>query len=820
HYLQQLLARDPWREDGLRALMSLRYENGDRSGALRACSDFEERLRREIGASLMEETVALRSAITNEAPIQKLPVPNNLPVRTSSFVGRDEDVNSIARTLREHRLVTLVGAGGVGKTRTATHVAGAVLEEYSDGVWFVELGPITDPALIPAVTAATLGVREAGERPLLELLLDDVQKRSMLIVFDNCEHLVADVAVFIERLLRHAPGLRVLTTSRESLRVQDEAIYRVPSLAFPSRNGPPTAADAARFGAVKLFVGRAAAANPAVQLTDETAPLVCDICRRLDGIALALELAAARVKVLSLRELAERLDDRFELLTAGSRTALPRQQTMRALIDWSYDLLTDEERALLRRVGIFAAGWTLEAAKAVCADALVLAEDLLDLHHSLVDKSLIVAEIGETSTRYRLLESTRAYALERLSSDGEQETISRRFAEWVAAFADRVYDLLWSEPIPRWLALVEPERENARAALTWALEEGRDPVLGGKIAGSLSGLWSLGGLRSEGRRAIEAALAVIDERKHPAVAARLWRSLAALTIARRQAEAAERALDLYRQLDDRAELADAYRQLASGLHEMLRLDEADAASQRALELLRETGRTGTRRYALTMQGRADILLRMGRTAEARELLGATLMLHDKLGTSAAACLVELAELEFSEGDARLALAHVNEAVAVGARLRSTQLEATALCNAAAYRLALGEIDEAHATARQSLALALRAQEERIVPIAILHHAAVAAMRGDPRRAARFLGYVDGWFEREHYARELTEQRTRELVIAKIEDALTPSEMTLQMSEGKHLSDEAAAGEALALQSSLLDPRNHAARFSGKGKPPR
>ncbi|MBV9103996.1 MAG: hypothetical protein JO060_10410, partial [Candidatus Eremiobacteraeota bacterium] len=316
-YLQRLLSTDPWREDAVRSLMSVRYENGDAAAALAACADFETRLRDEIGAGLMRETVQLREAIVRHEPIARPAVANNLPAHTSSFVGRDDDVAHIATLVCAQSLVTLVGAGGVGKTRTAIHVGAMLLDEYDDGVWLIELAPLVHARQIAPTAATVLGVRSSADKPALDALLNDVAKRRMLILLDNCEHIVEGAAAFVDAILRAAPNVHVLATSRESLRASEETVYRLPSLAYPSANGTLTAEQAARYGAIALFASRAGAANPAVRLTDETAPLVCELCRRLDGIALAIELAAARVNVLSLPEIAQGLDDRFRLLAVG-----------------------------------------------------------------------------------------------------------------------------------------------------------------------------------------------------------------------------------------------------------------------------------------------------------------------------------------------------------------------------------------------------------------------------------------------------------------------------------------------------------------------
>ncbi|MBV8529951.1 MAG: adenylate/guanylate cyclase domain-containing protein, partial [Candidatus Eremiobacteraeota bacterium] len=292
-------------------------------------------------------------------------LPNNLPRQLTPLIGRQDVLAEIEPLVLDRPLVSLVGAGGVGKTRVALQVGADLLDGSDDGVWFIDLAPLSDPALLVTTIAATFGLREQPERPILDVLLRYLRPRRLLLILDNCEHVVEEAARVADAILRTAPGARLIVTSREPLRVEGEHVYRMPSLAVPPAADSLNADAALEYGAIALFVARAAASDSKFKLTDENAPIVAEICRRLDGIALAIELAAARVKVFAPRELARRLDERFRVLTGGSRTALPRQQTMRALIDWSYGLLSESEQWLFRRVGIFVGGWTLDAAEIV-----------------------------------------------------------------------------------------------------------------------------------------------------------------------------------------------------------------------------------------------------------------------------------------------------------------------------------------------------------------------------------------------------------------------------------------------------------------------
>ncbi|MEK7327551.1 MAG: protein kinase, partial [Chloroflexota bacterium] len=359
----------------------------------------------------------------------------NLPTQLSKFIGREKEITQLKKRLAENRLITLTGSGGVGKTRLSIQLASELLSEFPHGAWLVDLAPLTDPALVPQTAAAVLDVKPQGNQPVLTALTDYLRAKKLLLVLDNCEHLIEACAQLAEALLRACPDLRLLTTSREAFGVEGEVIVRVPSLSLPSLQNA-TLAAIAEAEAVQLFVERASAALPGFALNEANAPIIAQVCRRLDGVALAIELAASRVKLLKVEQIAARLDDAFRFLTGGSRTALPRQQTLRATIDWSYNLLSELERRLLCRLSVFAGGWTLEAAEAVCAGEGLESYEILDLLIQLVNKSLVAVEREQgEEARYRLLETIREYALERLAASGEAETVRREHAEFFLALA-------------------------------------------------------------------------------------------------------------------------------------------------------------------------------------------------------------------------------------------------------------------------------------------------------------------------------------------------------------------------------------------------
>jgi predicted ATPase len=431
----------------------------------------------------------------------------NLPTALTSFVGREQEMAEVKRLLTSTRLLTITGAGGVGKTRLALQVAADLLDSFADGVWLIELAPLSDSTLATQLAANALGIREEEGRPLIQTLVDSLRTKSLLLILDNCEHLVQGMAQLAQTLLSGAPDLRILATSREPLGVAGEMAWGLPPLSSPDLYDTAALSNLTQYEAVKLFIDRAVAAKPDFAVTNQNAPAVAQICARLDGIPLAIELAASRIRVLSAEEIAARLDDRFRLLVGGSRTALPRQQTLRALIDWSYDLLTESERVLLRRLSIFAGGWTLQAAEEVCSDGSIQAYEVLDLLAHLIDKSLVVAEPQDGRERYRFLEMLRQYAQDRLAESIEVDEFGHRHAQHFLQMAEESYGELWGSKQGYWLARLETEHDNLRAALEWMTRDvGREEMLL-RMAGSLWRFWEIHGYISEGRAWLVHALA-------------------------------------------------------------------------------------------------------------------------------------------------------------------------------------------------------------------------------------------------------------------------------------------------------------------------
>lgn len=409
---------------------------------------------------------------------------HNLPVAVTSFIGREHEIRDVAELLASARLLTLTGAGGSGKTRLAIEVAGSLQERYHDGVRLVELAALCDPGLVLPTIANGVNIREHPGESVLATLLAYLRDKQILLILDNCEHLIAACAQAISSILRACPAIQVMATSRETLQVSGEVTYRVPSLGVPDPDRHLLPDQLAQYDAVRLFVDRARAVQPGFTLTEQNAPLVVHVCHRLDGMPLAIELATARLRSLALEQLGARLDDRFRVLTRGTRDVLPRQQTLRALIDWSYMLLSETERLLLQRLAVFAGGWTLEAAEAVCDGDGIAGPAMLDLLDQLVNKSLVLVE---AHGRYRMLETIRAYALEKLAQTRAESTLRTKHLAYMIRLGTEAAPMLRGEVMAGWLARLQAEKDNINAALAWARES--DASAGIRLMLTLGTLW-------------------------------------------------------------------------------------------------------------------------------------------------------------------------------------------------------------------------------------------------------------------------------------------------------------------------------------------
>ena len=739
-----------------------------------------------VHSRLQQDFPALRSLETT---------PNNLPQQISSFVGRGHETAEVRRLLARSRLLTLVGVGGIGKTRLALQVAAETHDAYPDGVWFVELGSITDASLVPSSVAQVLGVRERSGIDLTQTLCNHLKSRRLLLLLDNCEHLIDACAALAAALLLAAPEIRVLASSREQLQVAGEQIYAVPPLSLPAPDG--NLESLARSEAAQMFIERVRLQEPAFVLTERPAVAIASICNHLDGIPLALELAAARVHSLSIDEINVRLKDRFKLLTGGSRSALPRQQTLRATLDWSYDLLDGPERTVLNRLGIFSGGFTLDAASMVAADDAIDEFTVVDRLSHLVARSLVVAETNPMGNRYRLLETTRSYALEKLATAEDARRLERRHALHFRDWAARAADDWLSTPDASWRATYLPERDNVRAALGWALGVGGDRAIGIALAGSSGPIWTELSLYGEGHRRLEAASAHIGGDTPPSDEARLWLWLGlnwALAAPDRALSALERAIDLYRRSGDALNLGFALARVAHEEAMAGNFDRAASVLAEAFPLLETAGVPKALGDYFDYSGVLKALT--GDPVNARADLEKALVLYRNAGAERYALftLAQLGDIAWAVGDLDAALSGLRETVAL---LRKTPLTTVmlglCLSNLAGVQTERGELDDALATAREGLPMLV---EGGFAWSHLDHLALRAALAGKLANAARLAGFSDAAFATRKSPRQPNEARSRERLQGMLQKEFSRDELARLSAEGAALSEESACRLAL------------------------
>jgi non-specific serine/threonine protein kinase len=675
------------------------------------------------------------------------PTPTNLPRPVTSFVGRERELAAAGALLRGSPLLTLTGPGGVGKTRLALEVARAAARAagaYPDGVWRVELAPLADPALVPVAVAGAVGVRERPGEPLPETLARALRAKRLLLVLDNCEHLLDACARLSHAVMQSCPGVRVLATSREPLRVAGEVVWRAPPLAAPPPDGDAVPEQVSEYAAARLFAERARAADAGFVLMPEHAPAVAEVCRRLDGLPLALELAAARVRVLPVEQIAARLGERFRLLTGGDRTALPRQQSLRASLEWSHALLSRAEQVLFRRLAAFAGGWTLAAAEAVGAGEGVAPDDVLELLAGLVDKSLVVAEGRGGEERYGLLETVREYALGRLQASGEGAALRARHAGYYLALAEAAEPELEGPRQLAWLDRLEAEHANLRQALRWWEARGA-AAQGVRMNAALRWFWHWRGHTGEGRERLAVWLAWPAQDVPDAVRAEaLW---AAGRLAYNQGDDAaarahlEEAAALARRAGDDRQLARALTNLVP-----VALREGDPAaralSEEGVAAARAAG--DPRILASSLFARGEALERTDPLA-ARVTLEESLALVRGLGNPfmCSAVLLALAGVARAEGARAEARRCCAEALGIRRALGDKRGVALVLHDLGALAAEEADAPQAAAHFREGLALFRDVGDRHGVAWCLTGLAGVAAA-GAPARAARLFGAATPW----------------------------------------------------------------------------
>jgi predicted ATPase/class 3 adenylate cyclase len=724
--------------------------------------------------------------------------PHNLPVQITSFIGREEEMAEIRRLLADVHLVTLRGPGGAGKTRLAIQVAADHLDSFLDGVWLVELAPIADPANVPQTVASSLGLREPA-RAATEVLAEYLRTRSLLLVLDNCEQVLEATAALCAMLLRQCPNLRVLATSRETLGVTGERIFQVQPLALPDPGEAGSADMANQFAAVRLFVERAAGYQPGFKVTDDNIRAIVELCRRLDGIPLAIELAAARVRVLSVEQILARLEDRFRLLTGGPRTGLAHHQTLRAALDWGYDLLTDNERAMFRRVAVFAGGFTLEAAEGVCAGGVIDAGEVLDLLARLVDKSLVTVEQISAEVRYRLLETIRQYGLERLRDAGEEAAVRERHRAHFLELAEEAEMELLGPDQKTWLDRLETDHDNLRAALEWSRSSPDRIEVGLRLAGSLTHFWEVRGYWEEGRRWLDDLLPRTDP--SPSLA-RVKAMTAAAGLALKDGDMprvealANESLALSRQLGDKRGAASCLVILGVRACRLEDYGAAEALGGEGLTLSRETGDNFATAWAQAVLGL--VARARGDLDRADGLLMESLKALRMIGHRWASAIVlgNLGMIARDRGELDRAVAHLEEALEILRQLGDKSYASYTLLNLGTIASARHDYERAGRLYRECLGLRKELQETRGIVTCLAALGCTAAGLMDYRKAAVLFGAYDAQREATGASIPPIFRNEYERQVGAVTAALGPAAFAEAWAEGRALSRDDAIDNAL------------------------
>ena len=857
---QRQLEIDNLRESSHRQLMEGLARNGRRQEALSHYDKLRQLLQDELAIKPEPDTISLIEAIRAGELSKTATTPNvqsaiaddlldmpihNLPQRITSFVGREKELEEITNLVMQNRLVMLTGVGGIGKTNLCLQVGQGLLETFPDGVWLIELAPIADPALVTKTTANTLGLRESSEqaispvirerqessnRSILQILLDFLRDKNCLLILDNCEHVIDSAAQLVKDLLQACADVKVLASSREALGVSGELPYRVPSLSLPKVNQPPAFNEWEQYDALHLFVERATAVSPEFQLTEDNFAAPVQICQRLDGIPLALELAAARVRVLNIAQIATRLDDRFRLLTGGSRTALPRQQTLRALIDWSWELLTESEQLLLQRLSVFAGGMTLAAVEAVCAGNDLDSYALLDLLSELVNKSLVLArrEKGE-EMRYRLLETIRQYAQERLLITGQGTLFRQYHLTYFRQWAETVGPELIGPKQAVSMKRIEKELDNIRVAINWARET--DVEAGLRLLVTLKQFWEQGYMR-EGEKWLTQLLTETQS-VEPAIKANALEVQGILKAELVQSGAKaclEESLVLYQSIDDPVGVA-RLRYLLAHFHP---IDEVIKHLLVALVELKKLGSTleiagvldslayyeaeqnnfeQAKQYLKEsellyrelghLSGIADVLENLGLFAiwagdfaAAREPLEEGLVLQQKLGVRNYESLHRLGFLYSRLGNFDKAITYFDKCLAIAKHSGDNYTSYWVLTRLGYIYLWMGDSDQAEPILRKSLHQFNEAGIMAGIAFSLEGLANLAVQRQQAERAVRLFAVADALRKMIQNPRPPTEQADVDLGVVKLMHLLGEEMYTAVYAEGYEMTVDEAVVYAL------------------------
>jgi predicted ATPase/DNA-binding SARP family transcriptional activator/DNA-binding CsgD family transcriptional regulator len=810
--LRILISEEPTCEEAHVSLMRLYALSGSKGDALAQYGQLEDILAKKLDTEPAASSRAFREEIAADrfppwetpslgsAP-KKPPeaAKHNLPTPRTSFVGRQREIVESKRELAMTRLLTLTGVGGSGKTRLALEVARDLIGAYPDGVWLVELAPLSEGKLVPQAVARTMRVREQPGRPLIDALTEALHKKSTLLVLDNCEHLTDSVAHLADKLLNSCSRLRVLSTSRKTLEVEDEVVRRISSLSVPDTDRLPAAGELMRYDAVRLFAERTRLRLSAFEITPHNVTAVAEVCTKLEGIPLAIELAAARMDVLTAEQIARRLDRALGLLTGG-RTELARHRTLRATLDWSFELLSEPERKLFCRLSVFTGGWTLEAAEAVGAGGGIEEGDVVELFLMLVDKSLVVSEAEEGGFRYGMLEPLRQYARERLEESGEDQAIKRTHAQYFLALAEEAEPKLWESGDKAWFGRLEKEHDNMRAALSWTLEHG-EAELALRLGGALRWFWRARGYYGEGRRWLERALCEEGRTSAGARAKALdgvgWLASEQHDIDRVQA-AAEEGLELSEEAGIGGVILADFKNLL-GEAAWLRGDYERASElfEESLGLHREA--RNNRGVAWSVCSLAVVSGERGDYERAKELYEEGIALSRKMGGALPLgdLLISAGYVYLLEGDHERATALNEEAAQLYRKRGSRGGLRYALDNLGWAALVREDHERARALHEESLVLCKEIGDKFIGSASLEGLACSAASRGEAQRAARLFGGAATLREAVGYHQTPRERALGEPYLDAARSRLSEAEWEVVFAEGRNMGLEEAVEYALS-----------------------
>ncbi|MBI5651809.1 MAG: tetratricopeptide repeat protein [Chloroflexi bacterium] len=792
---QKILSHDSANEKAYQHLIVCLAATGDRIGALKQFDACAKKLREELGVEPSPETIALRDQIEQalsgaksyEAALANLPNP------LTSFIGRENEQKELKELFEKTRLLTLTGAGGAGKTRLAIQVARAVVPDFTSGVWWVELAALSDPALVPQSVAQALGIQESRERSLMEMLVLVIRDKAMLLALDNCEHLIAACAELAEKLLLACPRLKIIATSREGLNVIGETVWRVPSLALADALNLPPLDQLAQYDAIQLFVQRAHAVASNWKL-DGNARAVAQICARLDGMPLALELAAARVKILSVEQIAARLDNRFTLLTGGNRTAPPRQQTLRATIAWSFDLLSESEKTMLMQLSVFAGGWTWEAAEQVCN----IASPVLDTLTALADKSLVVVEQKESGLRYRLLETVRQYAHEKLGESSGLASIRHHHLNYFLNLAEEAEPKLMGAQAKEWLVRLENEYANLRAAWEWAIATDAEIAL--RLAWALLEFWGAGLHLTEAQDWLARLLPLTEKWGVSAKHAR------ALTVAGNVAIfqsnhvfarlLSEQGLAIAKQTASKFEIAYASLMLGFSTYHLGDLQIARTLLDTSLVLWRELD--NALNIARSQLFGAMLRRDQGDLDQAHQLYEASRIGLEALGNNRwlAMGLNSLGALAQQIGDYSRAAKLYEECIKLERENGRKILLSIAMGNMGAVALYASDYSKAQACFEESLILAQQLGHKNGICLNLMGLAGVIGATGKPEQAALLLGLVEVTFNVTHIILQPADRIEYDYIWASVRAKLDEAAFEKALAEGRAMTLEQAVEYAL------------------------